>query len=125
MSTDALSLLSRRDIFAIGVIVSRKPYYIKNRQGQLRRVGYKLAIKTPYTYSYMGENIPIMISAFGRSDAWHTYRILEKMQAKIGVSGIRVATKVYESRGREKRRGVWIILSRTPLPNFLLIGGKM
>jgi len=121
MSTDALSLLTSRDIFTTGRIISRKPYYIKDRQGKPRRIGYKLAILTPHTIEYQGESIPLYISALGKSDSWFIYRKLEKSKQQIGVSGIRAVSKLYTSRGREKKKGFWIILSKNPRPNLMIV----
>lgn len=121
MSSTTASLLTGRDIFTTGRIIFKKPWYI-NWNGMQRRIGYKLAIQTPHHANYRGHKIPVYISAYGKSRAWHTYRMLHKNQERIGISGIRAATKLYESRGQEKKKGFWIILKKKPAPNIILLG---
>ena len=120
MSTDALSLLTGRDVFTTGIIISRKPYYINSASREPRRIAYKLAFKTPHVIDYRGEKIPIYISALGKTDSWFTYRKLEKNKTRIGISGIRAATKLYTRRGGTEN-GYWIILTKDPPPTYILI----
>lgn len=122
MSTDALSLLTGKDVFTKGKIIFRKPYYIKNRNGEPRRIGYKLAISTNHSIEFRGNKVPIYISAMGKSDSWLAYRKLQREGRQIGISGVRVATKYYENKNSRRKKGFWIILSHDPPPHLLLIG---
>ena len=54
MSTDALSLLTGRDVFTTGIIISRKPYYINSASREQRRIANKIALKTHHEIEYRG-----------------------------------------------------------------------
>jgi hypothetical protein len=116
-----LSLLRGRTAFTTGTIVFIKPYYIKGAAGRPRRIGYKLSIDTERKVKIKGEAYPVLVSAFGKKEGWHSYRRLMRRGARVSVSGLRKATKVYENERAENGMAVWVILKRSPPPNLALV----
>jgi hypothetical protein len=120
-SESALSLVRGRTVFTTGRIVFIKPYYAKGRGGEAERKGYKLTIDPKLVVKLQGERYSVLVSAFGKSSAWHSYRMLKRSGALVSVSGRRAASKVYDDPSSEAGKAVWVILERDPPPHLAVV----
>ncbi len=115
VSEDVYSLLYGQMIFTTGIIKKYRPYYLGKGINR-RRIGYRLLILTPHTYRRDANLVPIYVSAYGKSEAWLSYRILQKKSVPIRVVGLRKATKMYHRNDMSKM--ILIILAANPQPQI-------